>query len=59
VRAVAVEQALDAGATYAEAARHACEGLSSTPSLRAPEEYKLHLARVLTRHVLEQAAAAP
>jgi carbon-monoxide dehydrogenase medium subunit len=58
VRARAVEQALDAGAPYAEAAWLASDGLSPTPSLRASAEYKLHLTRVLARRVIEQAAAA-
>jgi aerobic carbon-monoxide dehydrogenase medium subunit len=56
VRALAVEQALDAGAPYAEAAKLASDGLTPTPSLRASAEYKLHLARVLARRVIEQAA---
>jgi carbon-monoxide dehydrogenase medium subunit len=59
VRAVTVEQALNAGAPYAEAAMLASDGLHPTPSHRAPAEYKLHLTRVLTRRVLEQAAANP
>jgi aerobic carbon-monoxide dehydrogenase medium subunit len=59
VRALAVEQALDAGANYAEAAELASVGLQPAPSLRAPVEYKLHLARVLTLRVVEQAAATP
>jgi carbon-monoxide dehydrogenase medium subunit len=57
VRAVAVERALDAGAPYSEAARLASDGLTPTPSLRASAEYKLHLTRVLTRRVVEEAAA--
>jgi hypothetical protein len=57
VRAVAVEQALDAGTPYQEAARLASDGLNPTPSLRASAEYKLHLTRVLTRRVVEEAAA--
>jgi carbon-monoxide dehydrogenase medium subunit len=57
VRAAAAEQALNAGAPHAEAAMLASDGLHPAPSHRAPAEYKLHLARVLTRRVLEQAAA--
>jgi len=57
VRAVAVERALDEGTPYAEAARLASDGLHPTPSHRASAEYKLHLTRVLTRRVIEQAAA--
>ena len=56
VRARAVEQALDGGAPVAEAAGLASDGLSPTPSLRASVEYKLQLARVLTRRAIEQAA---
>ena len=56
VRAVAVEQSLDVGAPYAEAARLASDGLRPAPSHRASAEYKLHLARTLTRRVIEQAA---
>ena len=56
VRAVAVERSLDAGASYAQAARLASDGLRPTPSHRASAEYKLHLARTLTRRVIEQAA---
>ena len=57
VRAVAVERALDDGASFAEAAQRASDGLEPTPSLRAPAAYKLHLARVLTRRALERASA--
>ena len=56
VRAHAVEQALDAGAGYAEAARLASDGLDPTPTLRASAEYKLHLTQVLTGRVLGAAA---
>ncbi len=58
VRVRGVEQALDAGAGHAEAARLASEGLAPTPALRASAEYKLHLTRVLTRRVIETAAGA-
>jgi aerobic carbon-monoxide dehydrogenase medium subunit len=57
VRAVAVERALNEGTPYAEAAGLASDGLHPTPSHRASAEYKLHLTRVLTRRVIEQAAA--
>jgi carbon-monoxide dehydrogenase medium subunit len=57
VRALAAEQAIDAGASFAEAARLASGGLSPAPSHRASAEYKLHLTRILTRRALEQAAA--
>ena len=57
VRARAVERALDGGAPAAEAAGLAGEGLSPAPSLRASAEYKLQLARTLTRRAIEQATA--
>jgi aerobic carbon-monoxide dehydrogenase medium subunit len=56
VRARQVEQALDSGARYGEAAQLASEGLDPTPTLRASADYKRHLARVLTRRVIEEAA---
>jgi aerobic carbon-monoxide dehydrogenase medium subunit len=57
VRAGAVEQALASGATVEEAAQHASDGLEPSGDLRASPEYKLHLARVLTRRAIEQASA--
>ncbi len=57
VRCSAVEQALASGATVEEAAQHASDGLSPSADLRASPEYKLHLARVLTRRAIEQASA--
>jgi carbon-monoxide dehydrogenase medium subunit len=57
VRAHAVEQALDAGADYADAAQLASDGLDPTPALRASADYKLHLTRVLTRRVIEESAS--
>ena len=58
VRALAVEQALGQGASPAEAAEHASEGLNPSGDIRATPEYKKHLARVLTRRAIEQAGAA-
>jgi carbon-monoxide dehydrogenase medium subunit len=58
VRAVAVEQALDGGAACAEAARLASDGLDPASAIRASAEYKLHLTRVLTRRVVEEAGRA-
>jgi aerobic carbon-monoxide dehydrogenase medium subunit len=55
VRCTAVEEALASGAAVAEAAQRASEGLSPSSDLRASSEYKLHLARVLTRRAIEQA----
>ncbi len=57
VRCTAVEAALAAGAPAGEAAQHASDGLSPSSDLRASAEYKLHLARVLTRRAIEQASA--
>ena len=58
VRATAVEQALQQGASFGEAAEHASDGLEPSGDLRASPEYKLHLTRVLTRRALEQASAS-
>jgi carbon-monoxide dehydrogenase medium subunit len=55
VRAVAVEQALAAGASPTDAAMKADEGLNPSTDIRATPEYKKHLARVLTRRAIEQA----
>ena len=55
VRAEAVESALAAGATAAEAAEVAAEGCEPTEDLNASVEYRQHLARVLTRRALEAA----
>ncbi len=57
VRALAVEQALGQGASVAEAAEHASDGLNPSADIRATPEYKKHLARVLTRRAIEQASA--
>jgi carbon-monoxide dehydrogenase medium subunit len=57
VRALAAERALDDGASFIETAELAADGLSPTPSHRASVEYKLQLARVLTRRAVEQAVA--
>jgi len=60
LRAGAVEQALrgqalDAG-SIASAAEHAAEGTEPPGDLNATPDYKRHLARVLTRRALEEAA---
>lgn len=60
-RAVAVENALVGkrldDAAIAAAAEHAAEGLSLIADLHASEEYRAHLARVLTRRAVARAAA--
>lgn len=58
VRARAVEDALAAGAGPAEAAERAAEGLEPPSDLQASAEYRRHLATVLVRRALEEAAAA-
>jgi carbon-monoxide dehydrogenase medium subunit len=62
LRAGATEAALRGGAldasTIASAAEQAAEGTDPPGDLNATPEYKRHLARVLTRRALEEAAAA-
>lgn len=55
VRCAAVEQALSEGASLADAAARAADGLNPSGDLRASPEYKKHLATVLVRRALEQA----
>jgi carbon-monoxide dehydrogenase medium subunit len=55
VRARGVEQALASGASPAEAARNASDGLDPTSDLRGNAEYKRHLATVLTQRAIEGA----
>jgi aerobic carbon-monoxide dehydrogenase medium subunit len=63
LRAGAVEDALRGQALtreqIASAAEHAAEGTDPPADLNASAEYKRHLARVLCRRVLEQAAGLP
>jgi carbon-monoxide dehydrogenase medium subunit len=54
LRAGAVEQAVAAGASPADAAAHAAEGTDPPSDVSAGSEYRAHLARVLTRQALEQ-----
>jgi carbon-monoxide dehydrogenase medium subunit len=56
VRASAVESALAQGASPEEAAEHASDGLHPSGDIRATPEYKMHLARVLTKRAIQQAA---
>ena len=60
LRATAVEDALRGkpldAASIAAAAEQAAEGTDPPADLNASEDYKRHLARVLTRRALEDAA---
>ncbi|MGI8792676.1 MAG: FAD binding domain-containing protein [Acidimicrobiales bacterium] len=55
VRAAAVEQALSQGASAADAAAAADEGLDPPADLNASTDYRRHLSRVLVRRALEEA----
>ncbi|HET9733306.1 MAG TPA: xanthine dehydrogenase family protein subunit M [Acidimicrobiales bacterium] len=55
LRASAVEGALSSGASAADAAARADEGTEPSADINASEEYRRHLARVLTRRALEEA----
>ena len=57
LRAAAVEAALAAGASPAEAAEHAAEGTEPPSDLNASPEFHAHLARVLVRRALTEAHA--
>jgi carbon-monoxide dehydrogenase medium subunit len=57
LRATAVEEALAGGASAAEAAEHAADGLDPPADLNASPEFRAHLARVLVRRALEEAGA--
>ena len=59
VRATATEEALAGGASIAEAAALADQGTSPTSDMHADQEYRRHLARLLTRRALEKAAGTP
>jgi carbon-monoxide dehydrogenase medium subunit len=55
VRAGAVEAAIASGASAADAASSAADGLEPPSDLNAGVDYRCHLARVLTRRGLEEA----
>jgi carbon-monoxide dehydrogenase medium subunit len=57
VRASAVEQALSGGASAADAAAQASDGLDTPADLNASVEYRRHLANVLVRRALQEAGA--
>jgi carbon-monoxide dehydrogenase medium subunit len=57
LRATAVEEALAGGASAADAAQAAAEGTEPPADLNASPDYRRHLARVLVRRALEEAAS--
>ncbi len=57
MRAPAVEAALASGASAADAAAHASEGISPEADLGGSTEYKRHLATVMVRRALVAAGA--
>jgi aerobic carbon-monoxide dehydrogenase medium subunit len=57
VRAGGVEESVAAGASPADAAARAPEGLDPPSDLNASPEFRRHLATVLTRRALEEVAA--
>jgi aerobic carbon-monoxide dehydrogenase medium subunit len=59
VRATATEEALARGASIEEAAALADRDTSPGADMHADQEYRRHLARLLTRRALEKAAGAP
>jgi aerobic carbon-monoxide dehydrogenase medium subunit len=59
VRATATEEALARGASIEEAVALADQGTSPGADMHADQEYRRHLARLLTRRALEKAAGAP
>ncbi|MDQ6840766.1 MAG: xanthine dehydrogenase family protein subunit M [Actinomycetota bacterium] len=58
VRAAATEEAVAGGASAAEAAAKAADGLDPPADLNASVEYRRHLAQVLVRRALEEAGVS-
>ncbi|MCI0583927.1 MAG: xanthine dehydrogenase family protein subunit M [Chloroflexi bacterium] len=56
-RASAVESAVTSGASIAEAAAHACDGIAVASDIHADREYRAHVATVIVRRALEAAIA--
>jgi carbon-monoxide dehydrogenase medium subunit len=56
-RASAVESAVHAGASFADAASHATDGVTVASDIHADREYRTHVASVQVRRALEAAAA--
>jgi carbon-monoxide dehydrogenase medium subunit len=54
-RSPGVEEALAAGASVADAAEHAADGLSPRADINASGDFRRHLATVLVRRALEEA----
>jgi carbon-monoxide dehydrogenase medium subunit len=57
LRASAAEEALAGGAAIADAAALAAEGTEPPSDQAASSEFRMHLARVLTRRALEEATS--
>jgi carbon-monoxide dehydrogenase medium subunit len=55
LRATAVEGAVAAGASAADAAAHAADGTDPSSDTAASAEFRMHLARVLTQRALTEA----
>jgi carbon-monoxide dehydrogenase medium subunit len=55
LRARAVEEAVASGASPADAAGHAANGTEPSSDTAASAEFRMHLARVLTRRALDEA----
>ncbi|MGI8879284.1 MAG: FAD binding domain-containing protein [Jatrophihabitans sp.] len=58
LRATVTEQALAGGGSIEDAAAHAADGTEPVNDLHADQEYRRHLARVLTARALHTAAGA-